>query len=290
MKKWNMIIDVAKCHDCNNCFLACKDEHVGNAWPPYSSPQPWHGHRWMNIMRKERGQYPFVDVAYLPMPCMHCDDAPCIGAAKNGAVYKREDGIVIIDPEKAEGQNGLVTACPYGAIWWNAETSVPQKCTLCVHLLEEGWDKPRCVQACPTGALQVVHAEDADVRIVCETEQLQALQPELASKPRVYYKNLNRFMRCFIAGNVVLRDTDECAEGARVTLTVKSGNETRTRARTAIVTTTNNYGDFKIDNLKEDSGRYTLRIEQTGYETKNIEVDLAGSLNAGVIFLQPANR
>ena len=101
MKKWNLIIDVEKCEDCNNCFLACKDEHVDNDWPGYSLPQPLHGHRWMNIMRKERGQFPMIDVAYLPIPCMHCDRAPCIEAAKGGAVYKRDDGIVIIDPEKA---------------------------------------------------------------------------------------------------------------------------------------------------------------------------------------------
>ena len=102
MKNWQLIIDVEKCEDCNNCFLACKDEHVDNDWPGYSLPQPLHGHRWMNIMRKERGQFPMIDVAYLPIPCMHCDRAPCIEAAKGGAVYKRDDGIVIIDPERPE--------------------------------------------------------------------------------------------------------------------------------------------------------------------------------------------
>ena len=99
MKKWHMIIDVEKCEDCNNCFLACKDEYVDNDWPGYSASQPRHGHRWMNIMRKERGQYPIIDVAYLPVPCMHCDNAPCVKAAKDGAIYQRADGIVIIDPD-----------------------------------------------------------------------------------------------------------------------------------------------------------------------------------------------
>ena len=97
MKKWNLIIDVAKCHDCNNCFLACKDEYFENDFPPYSVAQPRHGQRWMNIMRKERGEYPEVDVAYLPILCMHCDDAPCIKKSKEGAVYKRKDGIVLIE-------------------------------------------------------------------------------------------------------------------------------------------------------------------------------------------------
>ena len=43
-----------------------------------------------------------IDVAYLPIPCMHCDNAPCIKAGSDGAITKREDGIVIIDPEKAK--------------------------------------------------------------------------------------------------------------------------------------------------------------------------------------------
>jgi Fe-S-cluster-containing dehydrogenase component len=281
MKKWNMIIDVAKCHDCNNCFLACKDEHVNNEWPPYAAAQPWHGHRWINIMRKERGQYPLVDVAYRPTPCMQCDDAPCIKACKDGAVYKREDGIIIIDPQKARDQEALVDSCPYGAIWWNADKAVPQKCTFCAHLLEDGWDKPRCVQACPTGALRMVHAEDAEMAKICGAEKLEVLQPGLKTKPRAYYKNLFRYARCFVAGSVVLQDTDECAEGAKVSLTKLSGNNTTTLA-------TNNYGDFKIDDLEENSGRYTLRIDYTGYGVKTMELDLATSLSIGMIFLQPA--
>lgn len=69
MKQNYLVIDIALCHDCNNCFMACKDEHVDNDWLPYTNAQPRHGHRWMNIHRTERGQYPRIDVAYLPMPC-----------------------------------------------------------------------------------------------------------------------------------------------------------------------------------------------------------------------------
>ncbi len=277
MKKYNMIIDVAKCHDCNNCFLACKDEYIDNDFPPYSIAQPRHGHRWMNIMRKERGQYPLVDVAYLPTPCMHCDNAPCIKAAKNGAVSKRKDGIVIIDPIKAKGQKDLVDSCPYGAIWWNAEKEVPQKCTFCVHLLEDGWDKPRCVQACPTGAMKILYVEDDEMRKIQKAENLEVLQPALNTEPRVYYKNLYRYEKCFIAGNVAFQDTDECAEGAKVTL--HKGDKALGTVET------NNYGDFKIDNLDEKSGKYTLEIDYLGYEKKKVEIDLKTSLNVGSIFL-----
>jgi len=76
MKTWRFLIDVAKCWDCNNCTITCKDEHDGNDWPGYTQAQPRHGHRWMDVVRTERGQYPLVDVAYRPTPCMQCADAP----------------------------------------------------------------------------------------------------------------------------------------------------------------------------------------------------------------------
>jgi Fe-S-cluster-containing dehydrogenase component len=280
MKKWHMVIDVAKCHDCNNCFLACKDEYVDNDFPGYSAPQPRHGHRWMNIMRRERGQYPIIDVAYLPVPCMHCDNAPCIKAAKNGAVYKRNDGIVIIDPVKAKGQKDIVASCPYGAVWWNEENNVPQKCTFCAHLLDEGWKEPRCAQACPTGALRTYYVEDSEMQGIIEAEKLAVYEPKHGTKPRVYYKNLYRFTECFIGGSVALqlKDKDECAEGAKVTLLKASGEKIGEGV-------TNNYGDFKFDGLGENSGKYTLEIVYPAYEKKTLEVDLKVSLNVGTVFL-----
>jgi len=278
VKKWNLIIDVERCEDCNNCFLSCKDEHVDNEFPRYSVAQPKHGHRWINIMRKERGQYPLIDVAYLPIPCMHCDNAPCIKKAQNGAVYKREDGIVIIDPEKATGQKGIVDACPYDAIWWNEEKNLPQKCTLCVHLLDEGWKEPRCVQACPTGALRVIYAEDSQMQNITESEKLEVLHPEYKTRPRVYYKNLYRFTRCFIGGSVGVQvdGTTDCAEGATVSLIKDSQKRT---------TVTDAFGDFKFDGLEENSGTYRLEISYRDWKKKTIELGLAASLNVGTIFL-----
>jgi Fe-S-cluster-containing dehydrogenase component len=278
MKKWNLIIDVAKCHDCNNCFLACKDEHCDNSFPPYTVAQPWHGHRWVNIMRTERGQFPQIDVAYLPLFCMHCDNAPCIKAAQDGAVYKRDNGIVIIDPVKAQGQKHLVDACPYGAIWWNEEHTLPQKCTLCAHLLDEGWKEPRCVQACPTGALRIFKIEDGEMENLITAESLEPLHPEYHTKPRVYYKNLFRYTHCFIAGSVAVeRDgVSDCAQGATVTL-IKDSEKRQV--------TTDTFGDFKFDGLKENSGIYHIEISYEGREARTLEIDLKKTLNAGTIFV-----
>ena len=85
------------------------------------------------------------------MTCAQCKNPACTKAAEDGAVYKREDGIVMIDPVKAAGQKQIVNSCPYRVIFWNQEKNVAQKCTMCAHLLDEGYKTPRCVELCPTG-------------------------------------------------------------------------------------------------------------------------------------------
>lgn len=280
MKRWHLVIDVARCENCNNCFLACKDEHCGNDWSGYSVSQPLHGQRWMNILRRERGEFPVIDVAYLPKPCMHCDDAPCIEAALDGAVYKRDDGIVIIDPEKARGQRQLMASCPYRAIWWNDSKNLPQKCTLCAHLLDEGWKAPRCVQACPTGALSIGRVEPEELEQIKQRQGWSVLGAGAnPTRPRVYYKNLYRFNRCFIAGSVASRTDglEECLPDAQVRL-IKADqivDQTRTDA----------FGDFKFDGLPPDSGAYRIGIFKQGQGGTSIAVNLKTSLALGTIWI-----
>jgi Fe-S-cluster-containing dehydrogenase component len=280
MKKWLLIIDIEKCENCNNCFLSCKDEHVGNDWPGYAAPQPDEGQTWIAIGSNERGQYPLIDVAYLPTPCMHCEEAPCLRAAKDGAIYRRPDGIVMIDPIKAKGQKNLVNACPYDAIRWNESLELPQKCTLCAHLLDDGWTRTRCVQSCPTGALILRNIEDAQIQEIIAAEKLEVYKSELKTGPRVYYKNLYRYTRCFIGGSiaVLLDGVEECAVGAQVTLLDAAGVAVEER-------TTDDFGEFKFDNLAENSGPYTLRIAYAGRGAKTVAVNLQESLNTGVILV-----
>jgi Fe-S-cluster-containing dehydrogenase component len=276
MKKWNMIIDVAECTNCNLCTLSAMDEYVGNDWPGYSAPMPKHGHKWINILQKERGQLPMIDIAYVPTMCNHCDDAPCIKAAPQGAIKKRKDGIVIIDPVKAKGQKQLVEACPYGHIWWNEELSLPQAWTFDAHLIDQGWQQTRGQQACPTGAMRAVKVEDDEMARMAGEENLEVMKPELNAKPRVYYRNLWRYAKCFIGGSVAEEKNGsvDCVEGASVQL-VKDGVS-------IAVTTTDNYGDFKFDRLDENSGHYVVQIFANG-RSKTIEANLGASINLGEI-------
>jgi Fe-S-cluster-containing dehydrogenase component len=279
MQKWNMIIDVAECTNCNLCTLATMDEYVDNSWPGYAAPMPRHGHKWIDILQKERGQLPIIDIAYVPTMCNHCDDAPCMKADKVGAISKRDDGIVIIDPVKAKGQKHLVEACPYGHIWWNEELQLPQHWPFDAHLLDQGWQQTRGQQSCPTGAMRAIKVEDAEMARLAREEGLEVMKPEAGTKPRVYYRNLWRYSKCFIAGTLAAEANGvvDCVEGASVRLT-KDG-------RTVGESTSDNYGDFKFDQLDEGSGKYVVEITAKGRSTKSVEAQLGASVNLGEIRL-----
>lgn len=267
MKQCYMVIDVSLCHDCNNCFMACKDEHVGNKWLPYTDEQPRHGHRWMNVHRTERGQCPRVDVCYLPMPCQHCQDAPC-SKAHPGCISRREDGILTINTSQARGVKELVDSCPYGAIYWNEEANIAQKCTMCAHLLDgnEEIKMPRCAHSCPTDAIAFYTLEPEEMDQKIRNEGLEVYRPELGTKPNVFYKNLYRFEKAFVAGGIL--KNNECAEGVEVTL---KGNNVKYSQ------ITDYFGDFKFDALLP--GEYTIVIG--GKEVRTVLVE--ASVNVGSI-------
>jgi Fe-S-cluster-containing dehydrogenase component len=277
MKKWNMIIDVAECTNCQLCALSAMDEYVGNDWPGVAAPMPRHGHQWIDIKQKERGQAPMIDIAYVPTMCNHCDNAPCL--AKGGdAVKKRADGIVIIDPDKAKGRKDLVESCPYGHIWWNEELQLPQIWPFDAHLLDQGWQQTRGQQACPTGAMRAIKVEDSEMERMARDESLEVMKPEAETKPRVYYRNLWRYSKSFIGGSVAAEADGviDCVEGAAVRL-IKDG-------QTVARTTTDNYGDFKFDKLDENSGRYTIEVMGLG-RTKMLDASLGPSVFVGEIRL-----
>lgn len=272
MDKWNLIIDIENCTNCNMCVLACQDEHVDNEFPNYAAPMPKHGARWIEIMRKERGQAPMIDVAYMPVMCNHCDNAPCIKEAKDGAITKREDGIVIIDPVKSKGQKHLVDSCPYDRIWWNEELEIPQTWIFDAHLLDEGWKQPRASSVCATGSIVAKKISDEEMEKLAQDEKLEVLEPKKGTKPRVYYKNLYRYNSCFIGGSVFANQDNiiDCIQDADVTL--KRNTEVIAEIKTDI------FGDFKFDKLAEGSGDYQIEINADGFKKKTINIVLDESV------------
>ncbi len=245
-----LIVDLTKCVSCHNCVIACKDEHVDNEWLPYSKSQPMTDHFWMKLDETVRGTVPMVKVDYTPIPCMHCRDAPCIEAYPN-ATYRRPDGIVMIDPV-ASMDEGIVASCPYGAIYWNEDLGIGQKCTMCAHLLDDGWEVPRCVESCPP--LAFTFGEYEDLQDTIAEKGAVPMHPEFGASPRVYYVGLPK---PFIAGSLYDVRADECLEDATVT-----ARSLRTGEMWA--TNTDNFGDFWLEDL-EDKDLLLVRFEKPGY-------------------------
>lgn len=263
------VFDFAKCTGCRNCQIACKDEHVDNSWEPYAAPQPDTGQFWTRIEERVRGSVPKVKVCYTLKMCNHCGDAPCMAAAPE-AVYRRDDGLVIVDPEKAKGARALVDACPYGAIFYNEELDLPQKCTGCAHLVDAG-EVPHCVDVCPHGAIRFGEEADFAAEIAAATV---ADPSRAADAPRVYY--LNEPKR-FVAGIAVDLEADEVVIGAKVTLEgLESGS--------VVVTETDEFGDFWFEKVEAEP--YRVYVEAEGYLTRAVEADATGAdVNVGPVEL-----
>jgi tetrathionate reductase subunit B len=271
-----MIVDVTKCVGCYNCVLACKDEHVENEWLPYTKSQPHEKTFWMRQQEIERGsikdRIPKIKMNWVAHTCMQCEDPPCAKAATNNAVYKMSDGTVVIDPIRSVGQQQLVASCPYGAIYWNQDLNIPQKCTWCHHLLDQGRTNPRCVDACPADAL--VFGEYDELKATIDQKSAVVLNPEYNAKPRVYYIGIPK---TFIAGALVDGATGECLEGADVTCK-------DTAASTTFTAKSDIFGDFWLDGL--DSGKtYDLTISKPGKTTWTKSVTLDRDVNLGDITL-----
>lgn len=266
-------IDLSICNGCYCCQVACKDEHCGQDWLPYAKAQPETGQFWLGIKEMVRGQVPKVKITYLPQLCQHCEDAACMDVCPvEGAIYRRDDGIVIIDPTKCTGCKLCVDACPHCAIFFNDNLGIAQKCTACSHLRDndpETWaNTTRCVDACPTGALRFGDEEDfADF-----IKDAELLNPQDGVKTRVYYKNLPKK---FVAGTLFDPNDMEVIVGATCTLKDNESGET-------FSVETDNYGDFWFCDLQDDR-TFTLTFAKDG-KTKTIEdVSSAIDLNVGDI-------
>ena len=250
-------IDISVCNGCYCCQIACKDEHVANDWTPYAKPQPDTGQFWIGLTELVRGQVPKVKVTYIPKMCHHCDDAPCIEQCKAEAIYKRDDGLVIINPEKCVGCKLCADTCPHNAIYFNEGLNIAQKCTGCAHLLDndEEWEVPRCVDQCPTEALRFDEEENLKDFIA----EAELLNPQAGTKSRIYYKHLPKK---FVAGTVYDPIKKEVVIGAVCTL-----KDTDSQAVHTVET--DNFGDFWFRGLK-DNGNFLLTI-QKGKAEKTIE-------------------
>lgn len=241
------VLDISRCCGCYNCQIACKDEHCDNDWSPYAKPQPDVGQFWMRIDEHIHGTIPKVKMHYLPHLCNHCKNATCMDVCGVGALERRDDGLIVLNPEKCTGCKDCIEACPYDAIFYNETLNICQKCTGCAHILDNDDALPRCVEACPTDA--IIFGEEAELKELIE--KASVLKPETGCQPSVYYLNIPGR---FIAGTVYDPIEEEIIKNAECRL---SGNGVSLTVRT------DGFGDFWFKDLHE--GIYSLTIEAENF-------------------------
>lgn len=108
MVRYGFVIDLSRCMGCRACVEACKIEN-----------NTGQGIFWMHVFRFEEGEYPNTRIWYLPRPCMHCDNAPCVKVCPTGAMFKRYDDLLLTDYERCIGCRYCEVACPYGVNFFN---------------------------------------------------------------------------------------------------------------------------------------------------------------------------
>ncbi len=102
--KWGMVIDIARCIGCHACTIACVAE---NKLPP--------GVVYRVVLEEEVGTYPHVRRRFIPRPCVHCQNPPCVKACPVTATYKDVQGVVRMNYERCIGCRYCLVACPYAA-------------------------------------------------------------------------------------------------------------------------------------------------------------------------------
>jgi len=269
----SFLVDVDKCTGCSLCIIACKDEHVGSGYPPWTRPQPDTGHFWIAVHAMERGRIPRVRMTYLPVFCQHCANAPCIKACPGDAIKRRDDGLVWIDPGACTGCGLCREACPYNVIYMNAELGIAQKCTGCAHRVDEG-ALPRCVDVCPHDAIVFGDEADGVFADVGRGGRREVYHPEYTAQPRVYWKGLPK---PWIAGAVVDAVSDEVISGAAITSVdlFEDGS---------VTVLSDAFGEFRVRDVEEHR-KYRLEIRKEGYEAFRAVVTTDGEQDLGNVCL-----
>lgn len=197
MAHYAIVVDLDRCIGCHGCEIACKNENniaLGEYWNKVVERGPF-------------GEYPDLEMYFLPTMCQQCQDAPCVNVCPTGASYRDADGMVLVDKEKCIGCKSCIMACPYGARYYRENedgyfgtelneyeavmyTAMPQgrvdKCTFCVDRIDAGGNEPQaCVAACPAGAR--VFGDLETLKKQAESAAGFQLLPDEGANPSVWY-------------------------------------------------------------------------------------------------------
>jgi len=184
VRQYGFYFDSSLCSGCKACQGACKDKNdlaVGVLWRRVYEIA---GGRW-----KKNGNVwvPDIFAYFLSMACHHCENPVCLPSCPTKAIFKRMDGVVLIDTFACIGCRYCEWACPYGAMQFDERKRWVTKCDFCADYLDEG-KPPACVSACPMRALEFGDISDLRKKYGGTSEvfplpEAKTCEPALVIKP-----------------------------------------------------------------------------------------------------------
>ena len=222
MTRWGMVIDLDRCTGCGACEVACKSENnVATVTPDQADMG--RAFSWMRVMTEVTGDFPNTTMRFMPRPCMHCDNPPCVQVCPVSATYINAEGIVGQIYPRCIGCRYCANACPYTVKYFNwlvpqwpaserahlnpdvsvRPKGVIEKCTFCHHRLQKAREQarvenrelresdyqPACAEVCPTEAIVFGDLENPRHRVQRMKSDPRAMRvmENLGTEPKVYY-------------------------------------------------------------------------------------------------------
>ena len=266
-------IDASLCNGCYGCQMACKDEHCGNDWRPIrrrAARRP--ASSGARSTEKTRGKVPEVKVhVHARCMCGHCEDAACLNAAKDGAVYRREDGLHHHRPGEVQGPAARSsTRARRGRVLERGARRSRRSARAARTCSTTAGRCPRCVDVCANEALTYVDEEDVP-------EGATPMPVAEGAHPHVCYINIPKR---WVYGVLVDRTINEVIIGAEVKLHSADGEVVATLS-------TDEFGEFRFKDVKPAS--YVVKFEQDGYLAGETAADANEvDVNVGSIALYTA--
>jgi DMSO reductase iron-sulfur subunit len=143
-EQYRFHFDATACVGCRCCEVACNEQNNNPA-----------DIKWRRVGEIEGGEFPAFSQLFNSMSCNHCVDPECLrGCPTESYIKISQTGIVVHDDDTCIGCQYCTWNCPYGVPTYHEERNIVTKCHMCHERLEVG-QTPACVQACPSGAIEI---------------------------------------------------------------------------------------------------------------------------------------